>query len=72
MAEDREDLFLSIAIDKGLLTSEQAEECRGNRARFAEMGFSRTLAQICREKSLLSAKQIAAVRREMAQQGVFP
>jgi len=72
MAKHAEDLFLKIALESGVLTSEQAEVCRADQARLAEMGFSRTLAQICREKGLLSPDQISRIRREMTLHGVFP
>ena len=72
MGKDADELFLEIAQEKRLLAAEQAELCSADQAKLAEMGYSRTMAQIVREKELLTVEQITEIRREMAKRGVLP
>ena len=72
MPTDQDQLFIEVALEKGLLTQAQADECLSDQAKFAEMGYPETLARIGRKKGLLTVEQITQIRREMAKRGVLP
>ena len=63
MGKKPEELFLDIAVEQGLLTQDQAAACRADAARLAEMGYSRSVPQITRDKGFLSVQQIRLVHR---------
>ena len=70
MDKDAEDLFVEIALEKGLLTREQVGELREEAARLEPMGAA--VSQIARARGLLSAAQIIEIRKEMQKHGVLP
>ena len=72
MGKDADALFVEIALEKGMLTRGQVDACRGDQVRLSEIGYSRTIAQITREKNLLTVRQVTEIRREMAKRGVLP
>ena len=72
MPEKSDTLFVSIGLELGYLTEDQAAECREDQAKLTEMGYSRSLARIAHEKGLLSTEQTRAIRREMLRRGVLP
>ena len=72
MAQEQNNLFVEIALEKALLTQEQVTACRADQAKLAEIGYSRTVAQIARDKGFLTVRQTGEIRREMTKRGVLP
>ena len=69
MEQDTEQLFAAIAVEKGLLSAEQAAECQKARDEARRLGLKVTLAKVAQDRGLLSLQQVREIHREMRKRG---
>ena len=72
MPADKDQLFIDIALEKGLLTQEQVDECAQAHTQATQLGVKITFTKLAQDRGLLSKDQITDIRREMAKRGVLP
>jgi len=69
MEQDTEELFAAIAVEKGILSDEQASECQKARDEAGRLGLKVTLAKVAQDRGLLSLRQVREIHREMRKRG---
>jgi len=72
MATDADKLFIDVAVEKGYLTEEQAQECFSLQEKIDEIGLKRKVRHLAIEKQYMTREQVLDVRREMLKAGVRP
>ena len=70
MSAEEDHLFNEIAIEKGFITEEQADDCRRAHTQVTEAGLSRSLTRMMLEKNLITQDQAREIRAEMSRRGV--
>jgi serine/threonine-protein kinase len=66
--------FEAVAVELGLLTPAQVDECLLIHRTLLDLGLASSIAEVCLKKGMLSAAQLAAVETALGRRGevVFP
>ena len=66
--------FEAVAVELGLMTPAQVDECREIHRTLLDLGLTSTIAEVCVKKGVLSQSQVAAVESALGRRGdvVFP
>ncbi len=64
--------FAEVAVEKGMLTPGQRDECVAAYEQISGHGVTLSFGSLCRQKGYLTRAQIAEVRQELRKRGILP
>lgn len=66
--------FEAIAVELGMMTVSQVDECRAIHRTLLDLGLTSTITEVCLKKGILSSTQVAVVESALGRRGdvVFP
>ena len=70
--DERDELFASLAVEMGLLTPGQIEDCRAAIAQIRSVGGKTSFEKFVVGNGLLTPRQARSILREMRKHGVLP